>query len=250
MNTVLEAQPPRNEKELKEFLGAVTFYGRFLKNLSSTARPLHELLKKTSTWKWGKEQESSFQAIKKQLASAPVMAHYDVHQDIKVIADASPTGLGAVLVQGKEEKPVMFISRTLTEHEKNYSQIEKEGLCVVWALNRLKQFLYGRKFKIVTDNKPLAQVILPMKQLPALATSRIQRWALKLAEYHYEVEVRRSCQIPVADWLSRLPCSSGKGGLQESDDEFSICAVRQVETLQPVTASHIETETRRDPTLS
>ena len=250
VKVVLEAQPPTNEKELKEFLGAVTFYGRFLKNLSATARPLHDLLKKKSEWKWGKEQEDSFQAIRKQLASAPVMAHFDASLETKVITDASPTGLGAVLVQGKEEKPVMYISRSLTDHERNYSQIEREGLGVVWALQRLKQFLYGRKFKIVTDNKPLAQVILPLKQLPALASSRIQRWALKLSEYQYQVEVRRSCQIPVADWLSRLPCSNGKEGIQESEDEFSVCAVQQVETLLPVTASQIETETRRDPTLS
>ena len=250
VKAVLDAPPPTNEKELREFLGAVTFYGRFLKNLSATARPLHGLLKKTSEWKWGKEQENSFETIKRQLASAPVMSHFVTRLETKVITDASPTGLGAVLVQGKEEKPVMFISRSLTDHERNYSQIEREGLCVVWALNRLKQFLYGRRFKIVTDNKPLAQVILPLKQLPALASSRIQRWALKLAEYQYEVEVRRSCQIPVADWLSRLPCSAGNQGLHEEEDEFSVCAIRQVETLQPVTANQIETETRRDPTLS
>ena len=220
-----------------------------MKNLSATARPLHDLLKKKSEWKWGREQEDSFQAIRNQLVSAPVMAHFDA-REMKVITDPSPTGLGAFLVQGKEEKPVMCISRSLTDHERNYSQIEREGLGVLWALQRLKQFLYGRKFKIVTDNKPLAQEILPLKQLPALASYRIQRWALKLSEYQYQVEVRRSCQIPVADWLSRLPCSNGKEGIQESEDEFSVCAVQQVETLPPVTASQIETETRRDPTLS
>ena len=88
-----------------------------------------------------------------------------------VVTDASPTGLAAVLAQGKYEKPIMHIPRSLDDHEQKYFQIEREGLCVLFAFECLRQFLLGRAFKLVTDNKPLCSAY--SKSLPALAVSRI-----------------------------------------------------------------------------
>ncbi|XP_043234787.1 uncharacterized protein K02A2.6-like [Amphibalanus amphitrite] len=250
VKAVLNARAPTNQKEVREFLGAVTFYNRFLKNLSKTARPLNELLKKDSEWKWTAECEASFNSIKRQLSSTEVLRHFDVTEQVTVITDASPEGLGAVLVQGKDERPIMYVSRSLSEHERKYSQIEREGLCVVWAFQRLKQFLYGRHFKLVTDNKPLAHVFGPKAPLPTLAASRIQRWAMKLAEYDFSVEVRKSEQIPVADWLSRLPREGSVLKSEAPEDECTVCLIGQLESLSPVTAAAIQRETARSPILA
>ncbi|XP_043235721.1 uncharacterized protein K02A2.6-like [Amphibalanus amphitrite] len=247
---VLEANAPTNQRELREFLGAVTFYSKFLENLSKMAKPLNELLKKDKEWKWSKECEESFTRIKARLASAEVLRHFDVKEQVTVITDASPHGLGAVLVQGVPERPVLYVLRSLSEHEKKYSQIEKEGLCIVWAFERLKQFLYGRHFKLVTDNKPLAQVIGPKTPLPTLAASRIQRWTMKMAEYDFTVEVRRSEQIPVADWLSRLPKGTSVMNSSAPEDECTVCLIGQLSSLNPVTAAAIQRETTRDPLLA
>lgn len=250
LKPVLEAQAPSCQKELREFLGAVTFYGRFIKNLAQIAHPLNCLLKKDVAWNWTQQCAESFSTIKAKLASAEVMTHFDTTQPVTVITDASPGGLGAVLVQGKEERPVVYVSRSLTQHEAKYSQIEKEGLCVVWAFQRLRQYLYGRSFTLVTDNRPLSQVIAPGKQLPALAASRIQRWSLKLAEYQFKVEVRRSQQIPVADWLSRLPSAVSLQKSAAPEDDCTVCLLGQLDSIPPVTAAAIAVETARDPVLS
>ena len=93
------------------------------------------------------------------LTKAPVMTHYDINAPLTLITGARPTGLGAVLVQGKDDRPVMYISRSLADHERKYPQIEREGLCVVYAVTRLRQFLLGRKFTLITDNKPLSCIL-------------------------------------------------------------------------------------------
>ena len=243
LQPVLDAPRPNNVKELRTFLGAVTFYSKFLKNLSQTSSCLNALLKKGIEWKWDNECESSFLKIKSMLTSSPILDHYDPKLPLTLVTDAGPEGLGAVLCQGELEKPVMFVSRSLSTSEKNYSQIDRECLCIIFAFERLRQFLLGRKFKLVTDNKPLSSII--SGNLPALAASRIQRWVLKLCEYNYTVEVRRSEQIPVADWLSRLPYSYSCSSPDEKDD-FSVYFQQYVSKLSAVTSMTVARETRCD----
>ena len=117
---------------------AVTFYGKFLKNLSQLTSPMYNLLKKNIEWNWTDECDRNFNTIKEMLTKPPVLAHYDISAPVKLITDASPTGLGAVLVQGREERPIMFISRALAMHERKYPQIEREGLGIVYAVTRLR----------------------------------------------------------------------------------------------------------------
>ena len=114
----------------------------------------------------------------------------------------------------------MFVSLSLTSLEKNYMQIEREGLAVVYKLSRLRQYLLGRKFKLVTDNKPLSHVLA--NPLPGLASTKVQQWVLQQFEVKYEVEVRRSHQTPVTDWFSRVPKATP---ITEGDkeDEMKVC---------------------------
>ena len=241
---VLNASRPTNPKDVKCFLGAITYYCRFVKNLSKIAYPLNQLLKKNAKWVWSEECERSFCLIKEMLASTPILTLYDPNESHTIITDASPTGLGAVLVQGKREKPVIYVFRSLSESEKNYSQIEREGLCVVFAFERLRHFILGKQIKLVTDNKPLSSIV--SSKLPALAASRIQRWLLKLAEYEYKVEVRRSEQIPVADWLSRLPQNVKKS----KEDEVALCFSVMMDNMSILNDKAVARETSRDPILA
>lgn len=249
LDPILGAPQPRNQQELRSFLGAVNFYGRFVEDMATTAAPLNRLLQKNTTWKWGREEEKCFQKLKGKLAAAPILAHYNCRQPVRLITDASPYGIGAVLVQkGKdgEERPVRFASRTLTQAERNYSQIEREGLAVIFGVTRFRQYLYGRRFTLVTDNKPLASILGPKTQFPALAAARMQRWALILAAYSYDVEYRRSEEIPMADFLSRLPCSMAP---REKEDEATVCFLENMEKL-PITAEQVKLASSRDLELA
>ena len=93
------------------------------------------MTKKGEDFKWGKEQAQAFQELKQRLGNAEILGYFDPTAKTIVITDASPVGLGAVLVQqqNKEERVICYASRTLTDIEKRYSQTEKETLGIVWA---------------------------------------------------------------------------------------------------------------------
>ena len=163
-----------------ERLAIISWSRNFLQQihqeLIKNAKSIKEATEKNAEWKWTTECEENLANVKKALIETHISAPYDPKQDITLITDASPTGLGAVLVVGKYEKPIMYVSRSLTDCEKKYSQIEREGLCIMFAVERLRNFLLGRKFKLITDNKPLSAIIT--KTLPATASSRLLRWAV------------------------------------------------------------------------
>ena len=134
------------------------------------------------------------------MASAPVLAYFDRHVSTRVVADASPVGLGAVLVQEKNGKSraLCFPSRILSQGERRYSQTEKEALALVWACERFHLYLYGLpQFDLVTDHEAL-KVIYSSKSKPS---ARIECWVLRLQPYNYRV-----CYVPsrknIADALS------------------------------------------------
>ena len=105
----------------------------------------------------------------------------------------------------ESEKPIAFASHTLTNAEHNYSQLEKEALSIIFGIQKFYQYLYGRKFTLVTDHKPLITILNPRKGIPSLAAARLQRWALILALYQYEIEFKPTDKHSNADGVSRLP---------------------------------------------
>ncbi|CAB4025071.1 putative protein K02A2.6-like protein, partial [Paramuricea clavata] len=158
VKAVQEAPTPTNVTELKAYLGLLNFYGKFLPNLSTELEPLYQLLRKNQRWKWNTEQIRAFERPKTLLQSATVLVHYDPNKKLTVSCDASPYGVGAVLsheMPDGSERPIAFASRTLTSAEKKYSQLDKEGLAMVFAVKKFHQFLYGRHYTIYTDHKPL-----------------------------------------------------------------------------------------------
>ena len=115
--------------------------------------------------------------------------------------DSSSYGLGAVLEQ--DNKPVIFISRRLNQAESHYRQTQKEALAIIWALKRLHNYLYAKKFDIITDHKALTFIFNPTKPINGQTTSMLTRWSCLLAQYNYNIVHKKGSQIPTADYLSR-----------------------------------------------
>ena len=161
-----------------------------------------------------------------------------------------PYGIEAVISHvfpNGEERPIAFSSRTLSKAEKNYGQIDKEALSLVFGIQKFHKYLYGCKFVLVTDHKPLITLFGPKKGIPSLAAARLQRWALLLSAYSYDIQFRRTEDHSNADALSRLPLSvNNVSTTTYLTDTFMI---GQLQAL-PVSAEQVATVTRRDTVLS
>lgn len=205
----IEKQPrPTNVKELQAYCGMINYYSKFLSNLSMILTPLYKLLKKDVKWNWSEAQEKAWKESKKLLLSSNVLVHFDPSKDLILACDASPYGLGAVLshrMDDGSERPIGYASRTLTPAETNYSHIEKEGLAIIFGVKKFHQYLYGKKFELVTDHKPLLGLFKEDKPIPNMAAARIQRWAVPLSAYEYMLIYKAGKLQANCDGLSRLP---------------------------------------------
>ena len=206
VSAVLNARKPENASEVKSFLGLVNYSSRYIPNLATVSGPLHELTKKNTMFKWGKSEQQSFDKLKNLLSNTEILGYYDTSAPTQVIADASPVGLGVVLVQKQkhEYRVICYASRSLSDIEQRYSQMEKEALALVWACERFHTYLFGTDFELLTDHKPLEFIYSPKSK----SSDRIERWVLRLQLYRYKVRY-----IPgkdnVSDALSRLTKSHG-----------------------------------------
>ena len=247
VEAVQEAPQPSSVPELRSFLGLVHYYGKFMPNLATLLNPLNLLLKDGAEWVWTEECSQAVKEAKQLLSSAPVLAHYDPALPIKMAGDASAYGIGAVIshvYSDGSERPISFASRTLSPSEQNYSQIEKEALSLIYGIKKFHAYLYGRRFTLVTDHKPLLTVLGPKKGIPPMAAARLQRWALLLSAYDYAIEFKPTQQHGNADGLSRLPL-----GDRQPPSTCAAFVVGQIQAL-PVTSECLETATRQDPVLS
>ena len=167
VEVIQQAPLPWNVQQLKFFLGLVHYYGKFIPNLSSLLQPLNQLLKSKAPWKWTNSCKQAFQEAKQNLATAPVLAHYNPALPLELAGDASQYGIGAVISHvypNRDEHPVAYASKTLSSAEPNYPQIEKEALSLIYRLRKFHQYhqyLYARPFTIVTDHKPLLAILGP-----------------------------------------------------------------------------------------
>ncbi|XP_043944941.1 uncharacterized protein K02A2.6-like [Protopterus annectens] len=247
VKAIQEAPAPTNVTELKAYLGLLNYYNRFLPNLSTLLAPLHKLLRKETLWTWQEEQDKAFEQSKELMQSSEVLVHYDSRKDLILSCDASPYGLGAVLAHRMpdgQERPIGFMSRTLTPAESNYSQLDKEGLAVMFGIKRFHKYLYGRKFTVCTDHKPLLSLFNEMKAVPQMVSPRIQRWAVTLRAYEYEIVYKPGKHHSNADALSRLPLP---GPLQREEMEDRVL---MMENITLVSAKELSEWTRKDPVLA
>lgn len=250
IRAIRDAPTPRNLTELRSFLGIVNYYGKFLPNLSTVLAPLHRLLVKNERWNWNKTCQMAFLTVKRLLSSAKVLVHYDTNREIVVACDASPYGIGSVLshvMPDGSEHPICFASRTLTPAEKNYSQLDKEGLAIVWGIKKYHQYLYGRSFKILTDHKPLISLFSENKTIPLMASARMIRWGLTLGAYDYSIVYRPGLANSNADALSRLPLSESPSVTPIPGDTVLLMASLNSTLVKP---EQIKSWTDEDPLLS
>ena len=157
---IIRAGPPQNVSEARSFLGLAKFVSKFVPDLSSIAEPIQRLTHKNAEFKWGKEQQVAFEKLKELITHADALAYFNVNSRTRIVADASPVGLGAVLtqLQGSEWRVIGYASRCLSDVERRYSQTEKEALALVWACERFNMYVFGREFELETDHKPLEYI--------------------------------------------------------------------------------------------
>ena len=198
-----EAERPSNAEEVRSFLGMANYSARFIKNFSTLAAPLRELTRSNVEWRWTEREQEPFMKIKNSLLDNATLAYYEVGAETEVIVDASPVGLGAILTQKKRDghRAVTYISRSLSPVEQRYSQTEREALAIRWACERLRMYLAGARFKVVTDHKPLEAIVSNSNSKPPI---RIERWSTYLQEFNFTVEYRPGKDNP-ADYMSRHP---------------------------------------------
>ena len=191
-------EEPTDVARLRRFLGTANYLGRFVKNLADICEPLQQLTKQEIEWQWAHEQATAFKKVKEILTTAPILAFFDPKRATTLQCDASKSGLGAALLQGNHV--IAYASRALSETEKNYAQIEKELLSVVFGLQKFDQYVYGREVCVDTDHKPL----IPITKKPILqAPKRLQRMLLQMQRYNVTLNYRRGKNKFIADTLSR-----------------------------------------------
>ena len=236
------ADPPQNASEARSFLGLAQFVSKFIPDLCTVAEPIQRLTHKNVEFKWQSEQQAAFDKLKELVTSTSALAYFDVNSKTSIVADASPVGLGAVLIQlqGVEWRVIDYASRGLTDVERRYSQTEREALALVWACERLNMYIFGRDFELETDHKPL-KYIYSQKSKPS---ARVERWVLRLQAYDFKV-IYRPGRTNIADAWSRLncrvPCSEGEhyDHVRRVVENSTPCALTPSE-IEKASAAHPE----------
>jgi hypothetical protein len=252
-----DAPVPKNVSELKSFVGFVQYYSVFTDKLAEYAHPLYALLCQGVKYEWTAECDEAFRKIKAEMISDRVLVSFDPNLPIVLATDASPYGISAVLshvLPEGAERPIAYYSRHLTATEQRYSQIDKEALGIKEGVRRFFQYLYGRRFTLQTDSKPLVSIFSPDKGLPALSATRMLHYAVFLMGFSYDIVYRNTKDHGNADALSRLPQSSE--ALQElsgtsvvQDDPIATFQVNQIQALS-TQAANVATATAADTELN
>ena len=190
-----------NISDIRKFLGLTGYYRRFIQNYSRIAAPLTDCLKKDATMIINGKFKRAFNRLKTAIISAPILVYPKWNIPFVLQCDASDVGLGSVLTQyhHNSEHPIAYYSRRFDKHEQNYPTMEKEALAIVDSIKHFRPYLYGYKFIMVTDHKPLEH----MDTFRA-GHGRIARWKLLLADYNFEVVAKPGKKNGNADTLSRL----------------------------------------------
>jgi len=190
-------------KDVRKFLGLANYYRRFIKDFARVARPMNVLTRKDVKWQWGVEQQKAFDELKRVFITKPVLVVPDLDKEFRVEADASNYATGGVLsMKCSDEmwRPVAFISKSLSDTERNYEIHDKEMLVAVRYLEAWRHFLEGMtiKFEIWTDHKNL-EYFMKVQKL----NRRQARWALYLSRFDFVLKHIPGAKMEKADSLSR-----------------------------------------------
>jgi len=160
---IREFPTPKTKKNIRQFLGKINFYHKYIENATKILKPFHDLLKKDTEFKWTKTCKEAFENIKSYLCKAPILAIFDPEKEIIIRTDASQEGVGAVLKQkqkNNEIKPVAYFSKKLNPTQRKKKAIYLECLAIKEAVTYWQYWLLGNKFTVLTDHKPLENLCL------------------------------------------------------------------------------------------
>ena len=187
---------PTSVSKVRSFHGLASFYRRFVKDFSSIAAPITEVIKKDVGFKWGEEQEKAFQVIKEKLTHAPLLALPNFAKTFEVECDASGLGIGAVLMQ--EGRPIAYFSEKLSGAALKYPTYDKELYALVRALETWQHYLWPKEFVIHTDHESLKHLKGQHK-----LNKRHARWMEFVETFPYVIRYKQGKENIVADALSR-----------------------------------------------
>ena len=251
LETIRNIKTPSNIKELQTTLGMVTYLNRYSTKLADLTSPLRELTKKHVHFRWEPHHQQALDRIKQELCSSKLISYYDPDPTTPTIlqCDASQTGIGAWLRQldsQGNENIVAMASRSLTDAESRYSNIERECLAVTYGLEKFEHYLLGRNVTVETDHSPLEQIF---KKNINEAPSRLQRLLLRCLRFDVHVQYKQGRSIPVADALSRV-CHKKAAHNTENmiEDSASQCNIHFIST--PIDLTAVKSSAAQDPTMN
>uniref|UniRef100_A0A2N9HIB0 Reverse transcriptase n=1 Tax=Fagus sylvatica TaxID=28930 RepID=A0A2N9HIB0_FAGSY len=196
VKAIKEWPTPKSITEVRSFHGLASFYRRFVKDFSTLAAPLTEVIKKNVGFHWGADQENAFATIKERLCSAPVLALPNFNKTFEIECDASGIGIGAVLMQ--DRRPIAFFSEKLSGASLKYPTYDKELYALVRALETWQHYLWPREFVIHTDHESLKHLKGQGK-----LNQRHARWLEYIETFPYVIRYKQGKENIVADALSR-----------------------------------------------
>ncbi|GET52314.1 retroviral-like aspartic protease 1 [Rhizophagus irregularis DAOM 181602=DAOM 197198] len=194
---------PKNIKQIREINGLCSYYRKFVKGYLKIVKPIMELTRKNVPFVWTDKQQKALEELKKKLINYPILQHLNFEKEFILITDASGEGLGAILEQLDEnnrEIVISYASRSLVNAEKRYPITELECLAVFWEIKYFHKYLFGRKFKVITDHAALKGFISTSK----VPKGRRGRWMMELQQYDFEIIHRLGKENKNADAMSRL----------------------------------------------
>ncbi|UYV62631.1 hypothetical protein LAZ67_2001358 [Cordylochernes scorpioides] len=242
IKAIEEFPEPKNVHDIRRFLGLTNFFRRFVKDFARKAEPLSRLTKKGSQFEWKEEQRRSFGGLRKDLVEYPVLAHYNPELKTEVHCDASAEGLAGMVLQMDEDckwRLVYCVSKKTTEAEKMYHSSKLELMAIVWTLDRLRQFLVGIKFTVVTDCQALVYINAKKTTNPQIA-----RWYNLIQEYDFEIRHKPGEKMAHVDGMSRAPVDDPRDTMEEIvEKNLEVCLTITLEE-QILMIQHSDPELR------
>ncbi|CAI6377683.1 unnamed protein product [Macrosiphum euphorbiae] len=241
IKAIVSLKEPTSRVELQRLIGMFNYLREFIPNMSKIISPLRELLKKDTIWVWEKRHHLALKELKELVTTSPILTHFNPDKEITIQCDASKDGLGCCLLQDK--KPIAFASRSMSETEISYAQIEKEFLSLIFACRKFHYYIFGRTINALTDHKPLVSIM--QKDVIKIPSNRLQKMRLKLLEYDIRLKYLPGKKMHIADLLSR-------DYMQETfTEEFDTGAtVHCINRFYNNNLLNIKTESELDPVLN
>jgi hypothetical protein len=203
MDKIRNQPAPRTVRQVRGFLGMVSYYRSFIKNYAHVAEPLTALTRKNVRFNWTPNCQKAFEHLRECITSEPILARPNYDKPFIIATDASNYGIAGILGQLDEngkERIVKCVAKTLTKAERNYNTTEREAWAAVWSITKCRPYLIRQKFQLIVDHSALKWIFNNQ-----IKTHKMARWQMQLSEYTYEVIHKPGHNYTNADALSRLP---------------------------------------------